>query len=114
MAKNTDLDTLLKRINELANKQKTLGLTDEEKEEQKEARAEYIQIFRNSVKSTLNNIDVVDHILVRDLELGLIQDILEREKGIVNIEEIDGGIKITYNVKENEEKKILNVLNQQL
>lgn len=51
---------LIKRINELANKSKTLGLTEEEKEEQQELRQEYIQIFRGNMKETLMNVKVVD------------------------------------------------------
>ncbi|MFZ5987589.1 MAG: DUF896 domain-containing protein [Bacillota bacterium] len=48
------------RINELARKSKTVGLTDEEKEEQKILRQEYIKAFRNNLKSTLDSIVVVD------------------------------------------------------
>lgn len=51
---------LIKRINELANKSKTTGLTEEEKEEQEELRKEYIQIFRGNMKETLMNVKVVD------------------------------------------------------
>lgn len=51
---------LLKRINELANKSKTIGLTDEEKEEQKRLRQQYIEIFRGNFKKTLMNLKVVD------------------------------------------------------
>ena len=51
---------LIKRINELANKSKTIGLTEEEKEEQQKLRKEYIQIFRGNMKETLMNVKVVD------------------------------------------------------
>lgn len=51
---------LIKRINELANKAKAEGLTEEEKEEQKNLRKEYIEIFRGNMKSTLMNVKVVD------------------------------------------------------
>lgn len=51
---------LLKRINELANKSKTVGLTEEEKEEQNKLRQEYIKIFRSNFKNTLMNLKVVD------------------------------------------------------
>lgn len=50
----------LERINELARKQKTVGLTDEEKEEQKILRQEYIDAFKASLKSQLDSIVVVD------------------------------------------------------
>lgn len=51
---------LIKKINELANKSKTVGLTDEEKEKQKELRKEYISVFRGNMKETLMNVKVVD------------------------------------------------------
>lgn len=51
---------LIKRINELANKAKAEELTEEEKEEQKNLRKEYIEIFRGNMKSTLMNVKVVD------------------------------------------------------
>lgn len=52
--------TKLDRINELANKAKTTGLTKEEKQEQQELRQEYIMGFRNSLQSTLDNTVLVD------------------------------------------------------
>ena len=51
---------LIKRINELANKSKTIDLTEEEKEEQQSLRKEYISIFRGNMKETLMNVKVVD------------------------------------------------------
>lgn len=51
---------LIKRINELANKSKTIGLTELEKEEQQSLRQEYISIFRGNMKETLMNVKVVD------------------------------------------------------
>lgn len=51
---------LIKRINELANKSKTVGLTAEEKEEQEKLRKEYIAAFRGNMKKTLMNVKVVD------------------------------------------------------
>lgn len=53
-------EELIKRINELAKKAKTEGLTDEEKAEQAELRGKYIEAFRQGVKNTLNNVYVVD------------------------------------------------------
>ncbi len=43
------------KINELAQKSKTCGLTDEEKVLQKVLREEYVAAFRQSLKSTLDN-----------------------------------------------------------
>lgn len=54
------MENLLKRINELANKSKTVGLTEEEKEEQKRLRQEYIEIFRGNFRNTLMNLKVID------------------------------------------------------
>ena len=53
-------EELIKRINELAKKSKAEGLTEEEKKEQQELRAQYIAAFRQGVKNTLNNVYVVD------------------------------------------------------
>lgn len=46
------------RINELAKKSKTVGLTEVEKEEQQRLRQAYIQAFRRNLRSQLNNIDI--------------------------------------------------------
>lgn len=46
------------RINELARKSKSVGLTAEEKEEQKKLRTEYIAIIRMNMRSQLDNIDI--------------------------------------------------------
>ncbi len=48
------------RINELAKKSKTVGLTEEEKAEQQVLRREYIDSFTASLKSQLDNTYVVD------------------------------------------------------
>ena len=46
----------MKRINELARKQKSEGLTPEESEEQKVLRREYIDSFKRSLTSQLESI----------------------------------------------------------
>lgn len=48
------------RINELAKKKKTLGLTEEEQAEQKRLYREYIDAFRANLKAQLETIEVVD------------------------------------------------------
>jgi uncharacterized protein YnzC (UPF0291/DUF896 family) len=48
------------RINELAKKAKTVGLTDEEKAEQKVLRQEYINAFKGNMKATLDSIVIVN------------------------------------------------------
>lgn len=53
-------DEKIARINALAKKAKTEGLTDAEKAEQKELRAEYVAGFRQSLKSQLDNTVVIN------------------------------------------------------
>lgn len=55
------MDKLLQRINELARKSKTeIGLTAEEKAEQKKLRQQYIQNFRGTFNEILLNSTVYD------------------------------------------------------
>mgnify|MGYP003480771827 FL=1 len=46
------------RINALARKSKTEGLTPAEKEEQKKLRAEYIAVIRMNMRARLDNISI--------------------------------------------------------
>ena len=48
----------ISRINELARKSKTTGLSPEEKEEQARLRREYIQAFHNNLRNSLNQISI--------------------------------------------------------
>lgn len=50
----------LERINELSKKQKEVGLTEAEKEEQALLRKEYLRTFRGSVDELLLNSTIVD------------------------------------------------------
>ncbi len=50
----------LERINFLAKKSRTQGLTDEEKREQTELRNEYREAFRRSLSSQLENTYIVE------------------------------------------------------
>jgi len=50
----------LQRINELAQKAKTTGLTDKEKEEQQQLREDYLSIFRSAFKNQLHSLKVID------------------------------------------------------
>ncbi len=50
----------INRINELARKSKSTGLSDQEKTEQAELRAEYLVNFRESFKNQLEAIEFVD------------------------------------------------------
>ncbi len=51
---------LIDRINELARKSKSVGLTDTEKAEQADLRAQYIAAFRASLVGTLENTVIVN------------------------------------------------------
>ena len=51
-------DEKIQRINELYNKAKTVGLTDEEKEEQQVLRKQFIADFRNNLRGQLDNISI--------------------------------------------------------
>ncbi len=51
---------VVSRINELAHKAKTQGLTEEEKAEQATLRQEYIRAYRENLRSTLENIRIVE------------------------------------------------------
>lgn len=48
------------RINELAKKQKEVGLTEEEKAEQNKLRDEYVGAIRTNVRAQLDRIKIVD------------------------------------------------------
>lgn len=48
----------IERINELYRKSKAEGLTNDEMEEQKKLRQEYIQAFRNNLRGTLETIKI--------------------------------------------------------
>ncbi|MBS5794874.1 MAG: DUF896 domain-containing protein [Lachnospirales bacterium] len=54
-------DKLIIRINELANKAKTIGLTEDEIKERDELRKEYIKNFRQKFKTEiLDNVYIVE------------------------------------------------------
>lgn len=52
------LDEKIKRINELYHKQKGIGLTEEEKEEQAKLRRDYIDSVKANLKGQLDNINI--------------------------------------------------------
>lgn len=56
---------LIERINYLANKKKTVGLSDEELLEQAELRQQYLAAFRKNFRAQLENIDIE---YIEDLE----------------------------------------------
>lgn len=50
----------IQRINELAKKAKTVGLTEDEKQEQAQLRKEFVQSVVGDLRSQLDNTYVVD------------------------------------------------------
>lgn len=53
-------ETNLSRINELARKSKTEGLTEAEKLEQADLRRDYIAAVRRNLRGQLDHIDVIE------------------------------------------------------
>lgn len=53
-------EMLLTRINELAAKQKSGTLTENEKDEQAALRAEYVALFRKRMRAELESVTIVD------------------------------------------------------
>jgi uncharacterized protein YnzC (UPF0291/DUF896 family) len=60
MSNTSDHDMVVKRINELAGKAKTIGLSEDEMEERNTLRKRYIEAFKNSLRNQLDNITIVD------------------------------------------------------
>ena len=48
------------RINELYHKQKSEGLTDEEKDEQAKLRKAYVESIRRNMQGTLDNVSILN------------------------------------------------------
>lgn len=69
----------LNRINELAHKSKSTGLTDEEQKERKELRQEYLQNVRKSFKNQLKSMTVMDK-EGQDVTPQKLRDMQEQEK----------------------------------
>ncbi|EJW15679.1 DUF896 domain-containing protein [Paenibacillus alvei] len=55
-----NIDKLIARINELARKHKTVGLSEAEMEERAKLREEYLVLFRKQVRNQLDNIRYVE------------------------------------------------------
>lgn len=55
-----NMDEKIARINELYHKSKAEGLTEAEKEEQKQLRQDYIASIRESMRAQLNNVDILE------------------------------------------------------
>ncbi len=57
----------IERINQLARKAKSEGLTDEEKREQEQLRKEYIEKFREHFRSHLDRVKFVEDLSEEEL-----------------------------------------------
>ena len=57
-----DIQDLIKRINELAKKKRTMGLNNEEKLEQEALYKKYLAMIRCQVKGYLDNIEIIDQV----------------------------------------------------
>ena len=57
----------IERINQLARKAKSEGLTDEEKSEQEQLRKEYIEKFREHFRSHLDRVKFVEDLSEEEL-----------------------------------------------
>lgn len=55
-----DIDALVERINELARKQKTVGLNEEELAERAKLREIYLGNIRRNFRAQLDTIEIVD------------------------------------------------------
>ncbi|MCH3922591.1 MULTISPECIES: DUF896 domain-containing protein [Limosilactobacillus] len=60
MTESKEQDELLKRINELAHKNKTEGLTEPETRERERLRREYIKNFRKAMRSNIEMMRIFD------------------------------------------------------
>lgn len=55
-----DIESVVERINELARKHKSVGLTEEETLERAQLRERYLQNFRANFRQRLESIEIVD------------------------------------------------------
>jgi uncharacterized protein YnzC (UPF0291/DUF896 family) len=55
-----DMDKLIARINELARKHKSVGLTEEEQAERVSLRTQYLAVFKSNFKQQLDTIKYVE------------------------------------------------------
>lgn len=69
---------MINRINELYHKSQDVGLTEEEKEEQRELRQKYIEAIRINMRANLNNISIQE-------EDGSITDLGKKYGGIKEV-----------------------------
>ena len=83
------------RINELARKSKSEGLTEEEKEEQAKLRAEYIAAYKASLVSALESTYIVDEKGNKKKAEEMIDDFIERYHDLETISDNSSEILFT-------------------
>lgn len=54
------MDSVLRKLNELYQKKKSVGLTEEERTEEAKLREIYLKQIRNNFKAQLDNIEIQD------------------------------------------------------
>lgn len=106
-------DKLISRINQLANKKKSVGLTNEEQKEQKILRQEYLQAFRGNMRQILDNTDIVKEFsisafLVNQETLKILTD----HAAILKIEKKKADYILTYKVNAVSENEILQLISK--
>ena len=74
-------ESKINRINELAKKSKTSGLSIEEAKEQSQLRSEYLKTFRSSMRDTIESVKVIDP-EGNDVTPGKVKDV--RDKKFLN------------------------------
>ena len=74
---------MIDRINQLAKKKKTEGLTDEEASEQKVLYREYIDAFKANLKAQLEMIEVVDDEKIEE-EVAELEETLSESEAKLN------------------------------
>lgn len=75
-------DELIARINQLAKKKKTVGLTTEEQKEQVALRTEYLKSFKENMRHHIEGLKVVDP-NGKDVTPEKLKEI-QRQKGLHN------------------------------
>jgi len=55
-----EFEKIIERINELARKNKSEGLSDEETAEREELRKQYLTVFKGNFRQQLDKIEIVD------------------------------------------------------
>lgn len=76
------MEELISQINQLANKKKTVGLTEDELVLQKKLREEYLKIFRLAMRGHIEGLKIVDE-SGADITPDKLKEI-QRDKGLHN------------------------------